>query len=362
MKRIFTALAVAITAAACSLFAVAGDPPVLAKIASEPTNEAKFVIDKPQNKVEPNKAPPKAVKKEQVLPKDVPNYLQDVSVTIHSNRSQGSGTIKTRDGINYVWTCGHVIRGLRTEREVIDPKTGGKKTVIEFEDAKIVKELVEDGRSVGQVVMFAEVIRYSDAENGEDLALLRVRKKNFVNVSVQFYLDEKIPALGTKLLHCGSLLGQQGSNSMTSGIVSQHGRVLNNIVYDQTTCAAFPGSSGGGVYLEDGRYMGMIVRGAGETFNLIVPQRRIAKWAKKVGVEFALDDNVPVPSDDDLKKHPIEDSAAGGSFRHDAAKAPTAPGGSGEGDKGLNFKFLIHDIDSPKTKSPVIEVLREIHR
>lgn len=332
MNRIFTAFAVAVTALAATLFAVAADPA---------PQDNKPAAAQETKKAEPGggkHGPTKpAAKVAQVLPKDVPNYLQDVSVTIHATRSQGSGTIKTRNGVNYVWTCGHVVRSLRTEREVIDPKTGGKKTVIEFEDAKIVKELVEDGRSVGQVVMFAEVIRYSDADNGEDLALLRVRKKNFVNVNVQFYLDEKIPALGTKLLHCGSLLGQMGSNSMTNGIVSQHGRVFNGVVYDQTTCAAFPGSSGGGVYLEDGRYMGMIVRGAGETFNLIVPQRRLAKWAKKVGVEFAIDDNIPVPTEDDLKKHPVEDSAPGGSFRQDAAKVPG----------GHEFKFLIRDLDNP---------------
>lgn len=340
MNRIFTAFAVAVTAAVGSLFAIAADP-------KPPTNKPAAAQEEVK-KAEPGggKSGPANAKVAQVLPKDVPGYLQDVSVTIHSGRSQGSGTIKTRDGVNYVWTCGHVCRHLRTEREVIDPKTGGKKTVIEFEDAKIVKELVEDGRSVGQVVMFAEVIRYSDAENGEDLALLRVRKKNFVNVSVQFYLDEKIPALGTKLLHCGSLLGQQGSNSMTNGIVSQHGRVYQGVVYDQTTCAAFPGSSGGGVYLEDGRYMGMIVRGAGETFNLIVPQRRLMKWAKKVGVDFAVDDNIPVPSEDDLKKHPVEDSAPGGSFRQDAAKPAAPPGGH-------EFKFLIH------TK-PNIDVLDDL--
>ena len=36
--------------------------------------------------------------------------------------------------------------------------------------------------------------------------------------------------------------------------------------------------------------------------------RRITKWAKKTGVEFALNDCVPVPSDDELKKMPIEDT------------------------------------------------------
>lgn len=236
--------------------------------------------------------------------------IQDLSVTIHAGGAQGSGEIKTRNGVNYVWTAGHVVDGLRTTRTIIDSKSGGTKTIVEFKDAKVVTELIEDGRAVGRLEMDAEVIRFSDSENGEDLALLRVRKKNFVRSSVQFYLEDKIPPVGTTLYHCGSLLGQMGSNSFTRGIMSQHGRVLHNKVYDQTTCAAFPGSSGGGVYLADGRMCGMIVRGAGETFNLIVPVRRIRDWAKRAGVEFALDDKVIVPSDADLRKLGVEDTGA----------------------------------------------------
>lgn len=235
-------------------------------------------------------------------------HLQSISVTIHANNSQGSGVIKTRGDTNYVWTCAHVVAGLRTTREIIDPKTGTTKTVVEFKDAKIVTELIEGGRSIGRLEMDAEVIRYSNADHGEDLALLRVRKKNFIKSSVNFYLDDDIPPVGTKLLHVGSLLGQMGSNSLTSGILSQHGRVISNKVYDQTTCAAFRGSSGGGVYLEkDGRYVGMIVRGAGETFNLMVPIRRIREWAKRVGVEFALDDSVEIPAEDVLRKAPVDE-------------------------------------------------------
>lgn len=247
-------------------------------------------------------------KKPQPLPKDVPSYLQEISVTLHAGTSQGSGVIKTRNGINYVWTAAHVVRQLRKTRTIIDTNSGTTKTVVEFDDAKVVKELLEDGRSVGRLEMDAEVIRYSNSDNGEDLAILRVRKKNFVSSSVQFHLEEKIPSVGTELYHCGSLLGQMGSNSMTRGIMSQHGRVLNGIVYDQSTCAAFPGSSGGGVYLRDGRCVGFIVRGAGETFNLMVPMRRVVKWAKKAGVEFAIDDNAPVPTIEEFKKMPVEDS------------------------------------------------------
>jgi len=236
---------------------------------------------------------------------NVSQYLQDISVTIRAGNAEGSGVITNVDGINYVWTAGHVVEHLRHTHVVL--VDGSARTMVEFDDAEIVKELIEDGRTVGQMRFFAEVIRYSNSNYGEDLALLKVRKKDLAKTRIKFYLDKEIPPLGTELYHVGSLLGQQGSNSMTRGIMSQHGRVFSGVVYDQTTCAAFPGSSGGGVFLNDGRYVGMIVRGAGETFNLCVPIRRMHLYSKKVGVEFTLNPVVKTPTEDELRKYPIEE-------------------------------------------------------
>lgn len=249
-------------------------------------------------------APPKF--KTTIEEKDIPQYLQDISVTVSTGRSTGSGVFKvTKDGQVWVWTCGHLVEYLRHEREGAD-----KKNVVEFDDAKVLKYIVEDGRRVGEQSFDAQVVRYSDKEHGEDLALLRLRTKKFVPLaSAIFYTDKEIPAIGTDLYHCGSLLGSFGSNSLTAGIMSQHGRILfNDKVFDQTTCTAFPGSSGGIVCIKkDGRYVGMLVRGAGEQFNLIVPVRRMKEWADKVGVTFAMDDTLDVPKDEELKKRPADD-------------------------------------------------------
>lgn len=256
--------------------------------------------------------------------------LGEISVTIKSNRGEGSGTLFVRkdgnDATAYVWTAAHVVESLRRVREVIDTKTGMKRQVVEFSDAMIVQELNQEGRRIGEIKMDAEIIRYSDAEQGEDLALLRVRKKNFVPAeqTTRFYLEDVIPAPGTELFHVGSLLGQVGANSLTAGIVSQTGRVLrfgaNSVIFDQTTVTAFPGSSGGGVFLKDsGLYMGMLVRGAGEQFNLIVPVRRMREWAKRAGVEFALDQNAPIPPEGELRRLPIEDSGLPDSIRDSKA-------------------------------------------
>lgn len=271
--------------------------------------------------------------------KDVAQHLQDISVTIVSKGQfggggEGSGIIKTRkmaDGstVNFIWTAAHVVDNLRKTRTVIDGKTGTQKTVVEFDDAMVVKSLTQDGRTVGKLELMAEVIRYS-AE--QDLALLRLRKTNFVQSTVTFYLENEIPAIGTDLLHVGSLLGQLGSNSMTTGIMSQHGRLIDKKVFDQTTVAAFPGSSGGGVYLKDGRMVGMLVRGAGETFNLIVPVRRLHDWAKKANVDWAVDDNVAMPTEDELRKLPVEDTGVEFSYsvKADAAAAKVVIVGDGK--------------------------------
>jgi hypothetical protein len=244
----------------------------------------------------------------------VADHLQDISVTIRAEndyqKSEGSGILITRkigdEQVTFVWTCGHVVDNLRNVRSIIIDGTSVK--VIEFDDVQIIKELVEGGRRVGEIKMDATVIKYSDADDGEDLALLMVRAKDYGKASTKFYLDSKEPIIpiGTQLFHVGSLLGQMGANSMTSGIISQVGRIHGKVEFDQTTVTAFPGSSGGGVYLQDGRYVGMIVRGAGEGFNLMVPVRRMKRWAEKHDIMWALDPSLTPPSLDEIRELPVE--------------------------------------------------------
>lgn len=251
---------------------------------------------------------------------DISSYLQDISVTIKTKGGEGSGVVFTRDiasetgnkKVNFVWTAAHVLENIRGVRTVLG-SDGHLKKLVEFQDAEIVKKLVENGRTVGQLVMDAKVVKYSDAKDGEDLALLMIRKFGFVDVSAKFYSDKesKGVSLGTQLYHVGSLLGSEGSNSMTTGIMSQVGRTvaLNGgakVLFDQTTVTAFPGSSGGGVFLTDGQYIGMLVRGAGETFNLIVPMRRMNKWAKEEEILWALDQNVAAPTLEQIEKLSVE--------------------------------------------------------
>lgn len=257
-----------------------------------------------------------------VLGDETTDHLLGISVTVKAGSSQGSGVLFSRDGHTFVWTAGHVVDGLRKTRTVT--VNGNTKTVVEFDDAAIVQEFKEGGRRIGETKMDAKVLRYSDADYGEDLALLLIRKSNFSKETVTFYAGKGIPDIGTKLYHVGSLLGQFGSNSLTTGVIAQTGRVLDlgkGTVFDQTTATAFPGSSGGGVYLqENGQCVGILVRGAGEGFNFIVPIRRLREWAEgSAKVPWAVDPTVPLP--DDFDQGTVED--VGVTFKGYEPKSPT---------------------------------------
>lgn len=250
----------------------------------------------------------------------ISTYLQNISVTIKTERGSGSGVIFTRNiesdtgekKVNFVWTAAHVLENIRNVKTVLDSE-GKTLKIPEFKDVQIVKKLIENGTTVGELSMDAIVVKYSDAKDGEDLALLMIKKFDFVAESVRFYNDKAGSglSLGTQLYHVGSLLGEDGANSMTTGIISQVGRMLSlnggsKVLFDQTTVTAFPGSSGGGIFLTNGEYVGMLVRGAGETFNLMVPVRRINKWATSENLTWAVDPNIKAPKLEEIFKLPKE--------------------------------------------------------
>jgi len=249
------------------------------------------------------------------------NNLLNTSVTISvDGRGRGSGTLFTREvsvGVyrSYVWTAAHVVDDLRRTREVIDAK-GQKRTIVEFDDCQIYQEMIQDGRKVQQIFNEVRLICFSNAETGDDQALLEVRLRNYTQRSAMFYLGEEIPAVGTELIHIGSLLGDLGSCSFTTGVTSQVGRLLAvteysaEAVFDQTSAVAFPGSSGGGVYnMETGEYIGMLTAGIrnAQGFHWYVPVRRMRTWAKRMDLEWAMDASIPMPSEEELKAIPIED-------------------------------------------------------
>lgn len=266
---------------------------------------------------------------------NISDYLTSISVTIRAeagySRSEGSGTLFKRkvgdEDVVLCHTAAHVIAHMRSVREeIVD---GKPVKVVEFGNPSLVRKLrnPDTGRIVGETVVSAQVIRYSDADTGHDLALLKVLAKDFkAPNSVKFFpKDGKLVPLGTHLWGCGSLLGSDGANSITDGVLSQHGRILfRSTDFTQVSTVAFPGSSGSGNFSDKGVYVGMLVRGTQtQGFNFLVPIKRM--WICYEKMPWAMDAAVKV-TEADFKATPIEDTVR------------TA--GSGKGDEKA-FPFLI---------------------
>ena len=95
-----------------------------------------------------------------------------------------------------------------------------------------------------------------------------------------------------------------------------------------------------------GKYVGMLVRGAGEGFNFIVPMRRMHDWAKEVDAEWALDPNAETPTLEELSNQPIEDSGFNGSEKESDGE---------EANKKYGLKFMIVRTPNP----PVAKIERK---
>ncbi len=219
----------------------------------------------------------------------IPYYwLQDVSVRVDVGSGRGTGVLVTRQvgdvTRTFIWTAAHVVQRLKNK--------GGT-----FKNATIYHEERKSGLYVGESTVEAKVIAYSDKYDGEDLALLEVLQDNYKSlaVSARFDLNKATPHIGTELVHVGCVLGLY--DSVSRGIISQTDRDIlkTGAMFDQTTVSAWPGSSGGGVFLLDGKCIGLMTRGAGPGLNFIVPIRRMMEWAEKEGLEWALNPDIPVP-------------------------------------------------------------------
>lgn len=249
--------------------------------------------------------------------KYVPEYLNKISVTVRAesgySRSEGSGSLFVRKvddkDMTFCWTAGHVVAGLRSVEDTIKDGKPGKR--ITFEDPKLVRELRNrDGRRTGEVVVDAKVIRYSPADK-HDLALLLVLSEDFkAEASTEFLpKDSKLTRVGARCHHVGSFLGSDGASSYSDGVISAHGRILFKVMFDQTTAPAYPGSSGGVMADDTGKYIGMLVRGAGSDYNLSVPVARMWKWAGDNKVEWAMNATLPITRVE-MNKLPIEGPVA----------------------------------------------------
>lgn len=243
---------------------------------------------------------------------NVIHSILTASVCVKAEGGSGSGVCFHNGPHAFIWTDAHVVDTSLKVANTFDPKTGRKVPRVRFADVELLQEDFADGRKVGYSAVYARVIRYSERH---DIAVLKPYKK-WPAVSVEF--AQAVTAPGTPLWHVGSMQGARGVNSLSAGHFSTAGRLRHKfkleelddpILYDQISLTGLPGSSGGGVFLKDGRCVGLITEfiGPNQTFGamLLSPARRLAEFARENKCVWALDANVPVPVADDV--HPFVD-------------------------------------------------------
>ena len=229
------------------------------------------------------------------------------SVFVMTGKGTGSGPVVVRDDDAFVWTAAHVVTPLRTLRTVIDSETGTPKVLACYADPVVGVEGYQTGCKTSQHMYYAEILRMSPEE---DLALLHVRERGVFRKGVCFTGPHEHFAPDTPIFHVGSMDGLPGANSISHGHLARAGRRRHNKFYDQINLTALSGSSGGGVYLENGRCIGILVQGLTETsdgVNLMVPAWRMWEYARRTNCLWALDATVPVPGLEAMQATPVEE-------------------------------------------------------
>lgn len=239
-------------------------------------------------------------------PNDVPAYLESIAVKIKVNDGGGSGVAFTRkdwtgtNNITFIWTASHLFS--RTDDAfsmIYFGQTGTNAPVVD--QATIIQNIYDqNGEVCDSTNRLAKIIKFSDDDTGQDLALLQLDGPFFNTNSAIFDLTDKPRRIGTKLISVASPYGF--TDTYSEGNVSMvGGAIMNSNVFDQTSCVIYPGSSGGGVFDSNGIYVGMSTIMKAANLNFMIPIRRIHNWAKQQHLEWALDPKIPMPSEKEYK-------------------------------------------------------------
>lgn len=190
-----------------------------------------------------------------VIAPEMVQKLVDLTVAIGVPTTCSGVKYIGEDGNHYVITAGHCFRGetqctIRAQHRVGD-------------------------RIVGFSNIQATVVATHESL---DFALLRIAKPIW-HYSAELRSD--VPRTGERACHVGIIGSRLCQISVTPGMVSMiRRRTPYGEDCEETTCPAWNGSSGGGVYDEDGRLLGLILGPAGgaPTLNRIVPVRLFRDW------------------------------------------------------------------------------------
>lgn len=247
------------------------------------------------------------LKKPVTLEAAMEKEIRAVTVFVEGAGYQDSATSVVRGKDVFLWVPAHFVEPSRTVFTVTD-------LITEKQWKKVYFGTIAVRKIYGEKTLHleAKVIRY---DRKRDLAVLRVVKKGDTEVkqfaSVKFGYLKDAPQKDLSVCHLlptvddKRLILPKHIVGGTIGKVHEHG----GQTYAGAALHSIPGSGGGCVFCrKTGEALGMIVlcRQDG-TRTYFVSSREMLRWAKAKGVAWAIDSSVPMPSEEELKKLPIED-------------------------------------------------------
>lgn len=216
---------------------------------------------------------------------------QSQTVLVESADGYGSGFVIERtspDGGKrfFVWTAAHVVR---------PPEPS----------YKIKLFIRKEGHKVGITEFTATLL---ESDHDVDAALLWVDCPEGYLVGTDFS-SMLLPSVGTPVYSVGNYHGPLFDSSVATGIIAQLGVQNHGVIedwrwplVDQMTAPCYPGSSGGPVFMEDGKIAGMAVgRIPEENIFVYLPLRMLNAWAYRAGIQWAIT-GTECPADEVLAK------------------------------------------------------------
>lgn len=147
--------------------------------------------------------------------------------------SAGSGVIVKGKNATYVWTAYHVIKDRKKDIDIVYVPS------FWYGDQRSIS-------SKGEVVAFDEKL---------DLAILKVDKPDLYQYGVIFKFGKQPPS-GDKVFHVSHF--SASTPNIVNGIVSRY-KLSKDVLLVETTAITSQGASGGGVFLEDGICIGIVI-------------------------------------------------------------------------------------------------------
>lgn len=208
--------------------------------------------------------------------------IRATTLTIRVNGGVGTGNVAKVDatGTTWIFTAAHVIEGSR--------------------EVKVYLHESEDGNMISETYHHADVMAYTI---DSDLALLRLRKKNFGKPAITFSTTK--PKMDDDVAVCGTFRGEH-EHVISTGKVQSFGMkgLHKDAIYDMALLPCYGGCSGGGIFNSEGKYIGMIVAIAGHNIGYYLPLHKIQAWAKKKKVDFIFDPKAKMPDWEPLTADP----------------------------------------------------------